>query len=139
MEDAIHRMEGTVGKLLDFSRPHELTLTAININEVVDETVGLLYYSATEKGIMIKKDFNDDISDIRGDKHLLEQVILNLTLNAITAMPDGGDLLFQTGEAPSDTLIGKPTVFVRVIDSGIGISECRSRQDFRSVLYNTDN
>lgn len=123
MEDAIHRMEGTVGKLLDFSRPHELTLTAININEVVDETVGLLYYSATEKGIMIKKDFNDDISDIRGDKHLLEQVILNLTLNAITAMPDGGDLLFQTGELPSDTLIGKPTVFVRVIDSGIGISE----------------
>ena len=123
MEEAIRRIEATIGKLLDFSRPHELTLTAINLNDVVNETIGLIGYGASEKGIKIEKDFQDQIALIHGDKHLLEQVILNLTLNAITAMPDGGTLLFQTGEIILDALIGKPIVYVKVIDTGIGISE----------------
>ncbi len=123
MEEAIRRIEATIGKLLDFSRPHELTLTAINLNDVVNETIGLIEYGASEKGIKIETDFRDQIAFIHGDKHLLEQVILNLALNAITAMPDGGRLLFETGEINLDTLIGKPSVYVKVIDTGIGISE----------------
>ena len=123
MEEAIRRIEATIGKLLDFSRPHELTLTAINLNDVVNETIGLIEYGASEKGIKIETDFRDQIALIHGDKHLLEQVILNLALNAITAMPDGGTLLFQTGEINLDALIGKPIVYVKVIDTGIGISE----------------
>ncbi|MCE2401919.1 PAS domain-containing protein [Candidatus Poribacteria bacterium] len=123
MEEAIRRIEATIGKLLDFSRPHELTLTAINLNDVVNETIGLIGYGASEKGIKIEKDFQDQIALIHGDKHLLEQVTLNLALNAITAMPDGGTLLFQTGEIILDALIGKPIVYVKVIDTGIGISE----------------
>ena len=123
MEEAIRRIEATIGKLLDFSRPHELTLTAINLNDVVNETSGLIGYGATEKGIKIETDFRDQIALIHGDKHLLEQVILNLTLNAITAMPDGGTLLFQTGETILDALIGKPIVYAKVVDTGIGISE----------------
>ena len=51
MEEAIRRIEATIGKLLDFSRPHELTLTTVNINDVVTETVGLIEYGASEKGI----------------------------------------------------------------------------------------
>ena len=123
MEEAIRRIEATIGKLLDFSRPHELTLTAINLNDVVNETIGLIEYGASEKGIKIEKDYRDQIALIHGDKHLLEQVILNLALNAITAMPEGGTLLFETGEINLDTLIGKPSVYVKVIDTGIGISE----------------
>lgn len=123
MEEAIRRIEATIGKLLDFSRPHELTLTAINLNDVVNETIGLIEYGASEKGVKIEIDFRDQIALIHGDKHLLEQVVLNLALNAITAMPDGGTLLFQTGEINLDALIGKPIIYVKVIDTGIGISE----------------
>ena len=123
MEEAIHRIEATIGKLLDFSRPHELTLTAINLNDVVNETIGLIEYGASEKGIQIEKDFQDKIALIHGDKHLLEQVILNLSLNAITAMPDGGKLQFGTGELILDPLLAQPSVYVKVIDTGIGISE----------------
>lgn len=123
MEEAIRRIEATIGKLLDFSRPHELMLTAVNLNDVVNETIGLIEYGASEKGIKIEKDYRDQIALIRGDKHLLEQVILNLALNAITAMPDGGRLLFETGEINLDALIGKPSVYVKVIDTGIGISK----------------
>ena len=123
MEEAIRRIEATIGKLLDFSRPHELTLTAINLNDVVHETIGLIDYGASEKGIQIEKDFQDKIALIHGDEHLLEQVILNLTLNAITAMPDGGTLRFETGEIILDALLAQPSVYIKVIDTGIGISK----------------
>ena len=123
MEEAIRRIEATIGKLLDFSRSHELTLTAINLNDVVHETIGLIEYGASEKGIQIEKDFQDKIALIHGDEHLLEQVILNLTLNAITAMPDGGTLRFETGEIILDALLAQPSVYIKVIDTGIGISK----------------
>lgn len=123
MEEAIRRIEATIGKLLDFSRPHELSLSAINLNDVVNETIGLIEYGASEKGIQIEKDFQNQISSIHGDKHLLEQVILNLSLNAITAMPDGGKLQYGTGELILDPLLAQPSVYVQVIDTGIGISE----------------
>ncbi len=123
MEEAIRRIENTIGKLLDFSRPHELTLTAINLNDVVNETIGLIEYGATEKGIKIEKNYQKNISLIHGDKHLLEQVILNLSLNAITAMPDGGILKYKTDEIILDSLLGQPSVYVKVIDTGIGISK----------------
>ena len=123
MEEAIRRIEATIGKLLDFSRPHELSLTAVNLNEVVSETIGLLEYGASEKGIQIQKRFQDQIPFLHGDKHLLEQVIINLSLNAITAMPEGGTLRFETGETTIDGIIGQPIVFVRVVDTGIGIGE----------------
>lgn len=123
MEEAIRRIEATIGKLLDFSRPHELTLTAINLNDVVNETIGLIEYGVIEKGIKIEKNYQDHISLIHGDKHLLEQVILNLSLNAITAMPDGGILKYETDEIILDSLLGQPSVYVKVIDTGVGISE----------------
>lgn len=122
MEEAIRRIEATIGKLLDFSRPHELSLTSVNLNEVVSETIGLLEYGASEKGIQIEKHFQDQIALLHGDKHLLEQVIINLSLNAITAMPEGGTLRFETGEMILDALIGQPIVFVKVVDTGIGIA-----------------
>ena len=68
MEEAIRRIEATIGKLLDFSRPHELSLSAINLNDVVNETIGLIEYGASEKGIQIEKDFQNQISHIHGDK-----------------------------------------------------------------------
>jgi len=123
MEEAIRRIEATIGKLLDFSRTHELKLTTINLNEVVNETIGLIEYGAAEKGVKIEKNYQKHISQIHGDKHLLEQVILNLSLNAITAMPNGGELKYETDEIILDPLLGQPSVYVKVIDTGIGISK----------------
>ncbi len=121
MEEALRRIESTVGQLLNFSRQRDLALTSVSLNEVVNEVVGLIAYSADEKGIQIEKHFQEELDLIRGDKHLLEQVVLNLALNAIAAMPDGGILTFKTGEIEFDALLGKAAVFVQVKDTGIGI------------------
>ena len=121
MEEALRRIETTVGQLLNFSRQRDLALTSVSLNEVVSEVVGLIAYSAEEKGIQIEKHFQKDLYLIRGDKHLLEQVVLNLALNAIGAMPDGGVLTFTTGEIEFDALLGKAAAFIQVADTGIGI------------------
>ena len=121
MEEALRRIETTVGQLLNFSRQRDLALTSVSLNEVVTEVAGLIAYSADEKDIQIEKHFQKGLDLIRGDKHLLEQVVLNLALNAIAAMPDGGVLTFTTGEIEFDALLGKAAAFVQVMDTGIGI------------------
>lgn len=121
MEEALRRIESTVKQLLDFSRHHELSLTSISLNEVVDEVTGLIEYSAQEKGIKIEKRYLSDHASILGDKHLLEQVVLNLALNAVAAMPDGGALILETGSVETDAFSGTHMVYVRVSDTGIGI------------------
>ena len=121
MEEALRRIESTVKQLLDFSRHHELSLTSISLNEVVDEVTGLIEYSAQEKGIKIEKRYHSDYASILGDKHLLEQVVLNLALNAVAAMPDGGALILETGIVEADAFSGTQMIYVRVTDTGIGI------------------
>ena len=121
MEEALRRIESTVKQLLDFSRHHELSLVSISLNEVVDEVTGLIEYSAQEKGIKIEKRFYSNLASILGDKHLLEQVVLNLALNAVAAMPDGGALILETGTVDLDAFRGAQMVYVRVTDTGIGI------------------
>ncbi len=121
MEEALRRIESTVKQLLDFSRHHELSLDSISLNEVVDEVTGLIEYSAQEKGIEIEKQYHSNHASIIGDKHLLEQVVLNLALNAVAAMPDGGALILETGTVEADAFSGTRMVYVRVTDTGIGI------------------
>ena len=121
MEEALRRIESTVKQLLDFSRHHELSLISISLNEVVDEVTGLIEYSAQEKGIKIEKRFHSNLASILGDKHLLEQVVLNLALSAVAAMPDGGALILETGAVESDAFGGGQMVYVRVTDTGVGI------------------
>ena len=121
MEEALRRIESTVKQLLDFSRHHELSLASVSLNEVVGEVIGLIEYSTQEKGIKIERRFRSDLALILGDKHLLEQVVLNLALNAVAAMPDGGTLILETGTVKPDTFRRAQMAYVRVTDTGIGI------------------
>ncbi len=121
MEEAIRRIESTVRQLLNFSRKHELTLTSVSLNEVINEVIGLIDYSVEGRHIQIERRFQDNLTSILGDKHLLEQVALNLGLNAIAAMPNGGVLTFKTGTIEFDSLLDEAVVFVQVTDTGIGI------------------
>ena len=123
MEEALQRIESTVGQLLNFSRLHKLALTRVSLSEVVHEVAGLIEYGAEEKSIRVEKYAWKDLDLILGDKHLLEQVVLNLSLNAIAAMPTGGVLTFKTGKTEFDPLLGKAAAFVQVTDTGIGISK----------------
>lgn len=136
MAEAVGRIEATIRQLLDFSRPHELTVTDVNLNHTVDRTIALIEYKATAQGIQIQKAFQHDLTTIPGDKHLLEQLTLNLALNAITAMPDGGTLRFQTGYTLSEGVPGASGIYLKVMDTGVGMSET-TRQRIFEMFYTT--
>ena len=136
MTEAIGRIESTVRQILDFSRPHEFTTTDVNLNHTVDGTIALIEYRAREQGIQIEKEFQEDLTTIAGDKHLLEQLTLNLALNAIAAMRYGGILRFQTGWTVSEALPGESGIYLKVIDTGSGMSEA-TRERIFEMFYTT--
>ncbi|NQV37303.1 MAG: hypothetical protein HQ509_04750 [Candidatus Marinimicrobia bacterium] len=105
-----------IKKLMLFSRQTKPNLTHIDMNVVIKE--GLLFFkSRCEKsGIKIKYNLSHGIPKIMGDKIQLNQVLLNLVVNSIQAMPDGGTLTINT-------LYNNKTLSLIVEDTGIGINK----------------
>jgi len=98
----------------------------INFNEAISEVIGLARSAIAENGVSVQTQFGEGLGPIEGDRVQLQQVVLNLILNAIEAMRsiDGGarELLISTEQ------VGTSGVVVAVHDSGPGIDpEFRER------------
>ena len=104
--------------LLDFARKSPSVKQLLEVNEVVRRTVRLLGTQKAFQHIAIHEDLQDDLPKVNGDLNRLQQVMLNLSLNACEAMPQGGTLTVSTSAQD-----GK--VLMKVTDTGCGISaEC---------------
>ncbi|SNB48087.1 two-component system, NtrC family, sensor kinase [Geobacter sp. DSM 9736] len=101
--------------LLDFSRetPPQKQLSCINT--IMDETLALVTNQSSFHDIIITKRYDENIPSVLVDPHQIEQVFVNILLNASHAMPFGGDLTITSGT-------GSDGVFVEVIDNGCGIA-----------------
>ena len=108
------RAAGIVRGLLDFARERPVVKTPLDLNEIVRRTIRLLGNQKALQGIVIAENLADTLPSVDGDDHQIEQVMLNLAINACEAMPDGGTLLI-TSEAAD----GK--VLVKFTDTGCGI------------------
>jgi hypothetical protein len=108
------RASEIVNSLLNFSRTSSTAFEDIDLNRVVRETLTLLEHQFQKAGIVVETEMNETISQIRGNQGKLQQVFLNLFINARDAMESGGTLSVTT----------KPDVGgvrVEVRDSGPGI------------------
>ena len=97
----IQRIETLLKSLLNFAKPPKLQLSAIDMNDLLDQTITFslkhpLLSSNSSMEINIVKDFDGAIPETLADPMQLKQVFLNLALNAIEAMPDGGRLGVKT-------------------------------------------
>ena len=108
------RAADIVRGLLDFARERPIRMEPLDLNDVVRRTVRLIANQKKFEHIVIDELLYDDLPLVRGDMNQLQQVLLNLSLNACTAMPKGGTLTIRTIPADGE-------VIVRVIDSGCGI------------------
>ncbi len=109
------RASEIVNNLLNFSRTSGTELTEISINKVISDTLALLEHQFKVSHIQVKPELHDHLPTIQGNAGRLQQVFLNLFLNAKDAMAGGGVLQVATMNGDS--------VSVRVSDTGSGIAQ----------------
>ncbi len=96
IEGEIERINKIVRGLLDFARPSKFEIRDVEINKILQNTLSLLAYQTNSKNIRTQLDLHSDLPLIKGDESQLAQVFINIILNAIDAMPDGGVLEIET-------------------------------------------
>jgi signal transduction histidine kinase len=98
IEKEIGRINRIVRELLDFAKPSKFEIKDVEINKVIESTLSLLSYQKDFKNIETRLDLQSDLPMIKGDESQLSQIFINIILNAIDAMPNGGILRIQTRE-----------------------------------------
>ncbi len=94
--EEIERISRIVQQLLDLYRPPQETLCSLDINALIERVLLLTGSTLTRHGIDVEYDLTPDLPLFWGDPDHLTQVLLNLVLNAVAAMPNGGQLRFRT-------------------------------------------
>jgi two-component system, NtrC family, sensor kinase len=121
IENGVERIQRTVANLLDFSRPRPLQLEPVSINDTVRRVVDLAAYQLRKGAVETRLGLHADDPHVIADRSQMEQLFLNLVLNALQAMPGGGQLTLHTGVADGQA-------FAEVRDTGRGIPpEIRER------------
>jgi two-component system NtrC family sensor kinase len=98
IEKEIERINRIVRELLDFSRPSKFEIHDVEINKVIENTISLISYQKNFKNIQTELNLQPDLPMIEGDESQLSQVFINIILNGVDAMPNGGMLHIQTEE-----------------------------------------
>ncbi|MFO1005607.1 MAG: ATP-binding protein [Planctomycetaceae bacterium] len=116
--DEISRMETTIGGLLDFSRQQPLRVTTHDFRQTLQRALTLVEARARHQKIRIQRHAPDHPVLLSGDIELLHQVLVNLCINAIESMPEGGTLTVSLSASSEDS-----PVQVSVSDTGPGIQQ----------------
>ena len=114
LADEMHRLDRVVQTLADFSRPMELELREHDLRRVVEQTIDLAGAEFREHGVMIEKELPAGPIMVRVDAELLRQALLNLLLNAMQAMPNGGVVRMAVRR-------DQRIAVVEIADNGVGI------------------
>ena len=119
--DGLKRIERTVANLLNFARPREIKLERTSINHNLRHVVELVGYQLRAAEVEVNWDLDDDPAVVEADHFQMEQLFLNLVLNALDAMRSGGTLSLRTR-------VRGGKVIAEVRDTGHGIpAEIRDR------------
>jgi two-component system cell cycle sensor histidine kinase/response regulator CckA len=127
IREAVARAAQVTNRLLAYASPRPTTVEELDVNEAVTEFAELfrsLRYGKAELRVTL----GARAGRVRADPVLVQQVLMNLALNAVEAMPNGGHVTVRTDAVASPhpgaaALPGGPFVRVRIIDDGAGMNE----------------
>ncbi|MFQ5693381.1 MAG: PAS domain S-box protein, partial [Nitrospinota bacterium] len=102
-----------IRRLLDFSRPAKLESRPVDVNECLRNILALVRKQIVKRRIEIKLDLQVGLPQVLGDPNQLEQVVMNLVLNARHAMPEGGRLEIRSFAAPAGRGKGRRNVCIQ--------------------------
>jgi signal transduction histidine kinase len=129
--DATLHAREIIKKLMVFARQTPSQLEKININNIVKEGLSFIETRCKEVGIHLVLQLEDALPEIIADATQLKQVLINLAVNAVHAMPDGGTLTVRTRR---DELY----LYLIVEDTGIGMSEDIKKRIFLPFFTTKD-
>ncbi len=118
-----NRIQGIVRQLLDFSKNTPLSIARGSLNEIADNVLQFSEFTIAQKGIRLAKDFQPDLPDVMVDSNKLEQVFLNLIINAVQSMEGEGVLTVRTWNAAD-------WCYIAFEDTGRGIQPEVARRIF---------
>jgi two-component system cell cycle sensor histidine kinase/response regulator CckA len=112
------RMANIITDLLSFSRDSKSMNELLNLNKIIDEIILLVNIRAKKAGVQIEKKLTRNLPLITADRSKIEQIFLNIAINALDAMPQGGKLSISSGTTIKET---KTYIWFNFEDTGTGI------------------
>lgn len=125
----IERIERIVRQMLDRTRFGETEFEALDLAAVLRRIIAVIAPTLEEKNVVLETDLTENLPEIMGNADRLQQVLINLTNNALDAMPRGGKLKIQTE-------LKCAKICLRIEDNGIGMDESTRTRIFEP-LYTT--
>lgn len=115
------RLNRLLTDFLDFARPRVPKYQSVDVDSLLNSVIQLAAHGIGRDAITLRKDVAADLPPVEGDPELLKQMLLNLVMNAMQAMPDGGEVAVSAS-------VHEGRIVIRVQDHGCGIvPESRDR------------
>jgi len=128
------RCREIVKRLLDFARQNKPLKKESSVNELIENIILLIRNQTTFRNISINKNLDENLPTIMADPDQIQQVFINLILNAADAMQKGGNLSIET-----KTLSSKDYIEIKFSDTGSGIPEELKNRIFDPFYTTKDN
>ncbi len=122
IKESTLRADSVVRNLLKFAMPSEIKTETVNPKSLVNDTLALIRYRVSLVNIKIETDFPKEDTLISGDKNQLQQVLFNLLMNAVEAIPQGGAVKVKIKEAGAGEFLPEKACVIEIIDNGPGIA-----------------
>jgi len=119
----VERLDKLVGEFLRFARPATLSVRENDLNEIVESVISLVENQAIAQLVSIERNLLKNLPKVLVDSEQIKQVLLNLAINSLQAMPDGGKLFLRTSSEDKFCV-------VEIGDTGSGIDEKISSKIF---------
>ena len=138
IDQKIEHLNKIVEQILDFARTTEPPLAPVNLNQLIQELGLLVRHKLKHQNVQLVHRLSAALPQVMGEAGQLEQAFLNLILNAVEAMPEGGTLtICSRPVALPRALVRSKYVAVEFTDTGIGMSTEQRRRAFSSILTTT--
>lgn len=114
----IDRIDLIVSSLLDFARPTELSLKLVDIRDILNDVLKVMDPNLSSNNISVIKRLGEDVPELMLDENKMRQALMNIIINSIHAMPEGGTLTVTCGYDREASFVE-----LTIADTGIGMSQ----------------
>jgi len=123
IEKELERTTRIIRNLLDFARQSEPAIRPVELNKVIEAALLLVGHQISLENIKLEKKLEAPLPLVLADFDKIQQVLINIIMNAIQAMPDGGHLTITSSVAKDINIndLLKDTVRIEISDTGVGI------------------